>query len=57
MRKLKRFIAACFAMNGIISNEELLGKIGKNRNSSETECEISRLAYAISDELLKQENQ
>jgi len=46
MRKLKRFIAACFAMNGFVSMED----------SCMSFSDIARDSYRMADELLKQEN-
>lgn len=48
----KRFYAACAAMNGILSNENVLN--GKTSNGPSN---YVRLAYRCADELLKQENE
>ena len=48
----KRFYAACAAMNGILSNENVLN--GKTSNGPSG---YARLAYRCADELLKQENE
>lgn len=47
----KRFYAACAAMTGILSNENVLN--GKTSNGP---SEFVRLAYKCADEILKQEN-
>ena len=44
----KRFFAACYAMNGIMSNNECgIGHIPQ---------QVAELAYSIADEMLRQEN-
>jgi len=48
----KRFYAACAAMTGILSNENVLN--GKTSNGTSG---YVRLAYRCADELLKQENE
>ena len=48
----KRFYAACAAMTGILSNENVLN--GKTSNGPSGYVE---LAYRCADELLKQENE
>ena len=51
MRELKRFIAACFAMNGILSSGSSIdgdNKIYPNVTAS--------VAFKFADELIKQEN-
>ena len=55
MKKLKRFIAACFAMNGILSPNETVSAIARGLNTDETTSELIRLSYLAADELLKQE--
>lgn len=51
MRKLKRFIAACFAMNGILSSGSSID--GDNKIYPNVTAEV---AFKFADELLKQEN-
>ena len=48
----KRFYAACAAMTGILSNENVLN--GKTSNGPSG---FVRLAYECADELLEQENE
>jgi hypothetical protein len=55
----KRFYAACAAMQGIVSNNNLFEdcmKDAKQMNRS-TEREIAIFAYSLVDELLKRENE
>lgn len=50
MRKLKRFIAACFAMNGILASGV---KLDGDSNIHPDSTAVA--AFRFSDELLKQE--
>ena len=51
----KRFYAACAAMQGLLSNSFVNTVLSQNPEVQNTE--IVNKAYAIADELLKQENQ
>jgi hypothetical protein len=50
----KRFYAACAAMQGILSNHEIMDIYAKDNRSNKAEILISG-CYAWADELLKQE--
>jgi len=56
MRKLKRFIAACFAMNGILANYDLVLNLGEGKGTDATTSEIILRSFSLADELIKQEN-
>ena len=51
----KRFYAACAAMQGLLSNSFVNTVLSQNPEVQNTE--IVNKAYAIADELLKQENE
>ena len=51
----KRFYAACAAMQGLLSNSFVNTVLSQNPEVQNTE--VVNKAYAIADELLKQENE
>ena len=55
----KRFYAACAAMQGILSNTDLMTKVHEVSNSKNEDPKlvVIRNAYEFADELLKQENE
>jgi len=57
----KRFYAACFAMQGIISNPntayQLLQRLGADGDKKEADKLVIEQSYILADELLKQENE
>ena len=60
MRKLKRFIAACFAMNGMLANKGAYYQSNVYNDPSENltgevPLDCAMVAYQFADELLNQE--
>jgi len=54
----KRFYAACAAMQGILANQNLSQNLTKGiTNTKDANAAIINHAYALADELLKQENE
>jgi len=54
----KRFYAACAAMQGILTNQNLSQNLTKGiTNNKDANAAIINHAYAVADELLKQENE
>jgi len=51
----KRFYAACAAMQGILSNEELRTKILSDQRNGHKD--LIGISYEYADELLKKENE
>lgn len=51
----KRFYAACAAMNGLLSNPEIIKAMARDMKTADKD--LAKAAYEVADELLKQENE